>query len=148
MTDIAIVRIQRYDTPDVHTYAAVRRDELAAVLAASDRIETVQEWDPGLPAEITAVLAVRLAAALRPVRAIIGDVTGDTWATGPLKGQRRPRFWVPGHPPRMADGWHCTYTGSDGYRCTMYGEGPGHPCPAHQPGTRWEALPPLDDEDD
>jgi hypothetical protein len=150
MSDITFVRIQRYDTPDLHTYAAVRRDDLAAVLAASDRVETVQEWDPALPAEIIAALAAQLAAPVRPVRAVIGDVTGDTWVSGPLKGQRRPRFWVPGHPPLMANGYRCKRTGDDGYRCCMYGEGLQN-CLAHQPGTRWETwepLPPLDDDQD
>jgi hypothetical protein len=147
---IAIIRIQRYDTPDKHTYAMVRADEVAAQLAASDRVETVQEWDPQLPPDITAPLAAQLAAPLHPVRVIIGDVTGDTWATGPLKGQPRPLFWISHHPPEMpAAGWHCQYHGG-GRRCDMYSDG-GRFCPAHTPGTRfetWEPLPGEDDEDE
>ena len=42
MPAIAFVRILRYDTPDLQTYAAVLCNELASTLAASDRVVTVQ----------------------------------------------------------------------------------------------------------
>ena len=149
MTDmpaIAFIRKQRYDTRDTQTYAAVRRDELAAVLAASDRVVTVQECELDLPEETTRSLATYLAAPLRPVEAVIGDVAGATWISGPLKDQPRPRAWRARNPPVLAPGYRCQYVSEDGYRCDMLGEGL-QPCPAHQPGTRWEVLPPLDDED-
>jgi hypothetical protein len=133
---VAYVRVQRYDTPDVVTFAAVRQDSLPAALAASDRVETVQACELALPAELVATLAAQLyAAPVRPVRAVIGDVTGDTWATGPLKDKPRPWFWQPGY---RSPGYRCTYYSPGGYRCDMDGEGLRQ-CPAHQPGTRWDA---------
>ena len=143
--EMAYVRIQRYDTPDLQAYAAIRRDDLAEVLAGSDRIETVQECALNLPPDVTAKLAAQLAAPLRPVRVSIGDVTGDTWVTGPLTGQRRPLPWFRLTGP--APGYRCQYVSQDGNRCDNVGEGL-RPCPAHQPGTRWEDLPPPDDDQD
>jgi hypothetical protein len=144
---IAYVRIQRYDTPDMQAYAAVRLSELAAILARSDNVETVQECELSLPPDVAATLAARLAAPLRPVRADIGDVTGDTWISGPLVGQRRPNPWL--RLTRPAPGYRCQYRSLDGHRCDNVGEGL-RPCPAHQPGTRWSELPDDgqgDDED-
>ena len=92
---IAYVRLQRYDTPGKQTYAAVRPADLAAVLAGSDNVETVQQCDLDLPPEITAGSPLELAAPLRPVMPHIGTVAGDTWVTGPLKGQPRPGPWGP-----------------------------------------------------
>ena len=66
---IAFVRIQHYATPDEQTYAAVRPDELAAILAESDNVVTVQERNLDLPPEVEARFAAELAAPLRQVTA-------------------------------------------------------------------------------
>lgn len=146
---VAYVRIQRYDTPGQQAYAAVRAGELAAILARSDRVETVQQCWLDLPPDLAAALAAQLAAPLRPVRAVIGAVTGGTWVSGPLKGQRRPSPWnrLQGFPDRMAPGFRCTFVSTDGYRCDMLGE-LMRECPAHKPGIRWSELPPPDDDED
>jgi hypothetical protein len=147
--DIAFVRIQHYDTPDMQTYAAVRPAELPALLAGSDSVETVQQCNLDLPPDITGRLTDRLAAPLRQVKAIIGDVTGDTWVTGPLKGQPRPNPWfrLQGFAHGMAPGYRCTYVSPDGHHCDMVGEHMRQ-CPAHTPGTRWSELPDDDQDDD
>jgi hypothetical protein len=145
---VAYVRLQRYGTPDVQAYAAVRPADLPAILAGSDNVVTVQECRLDLAPEITAVLEAQLAAPLRPVMADIGTVAGDIWDTGLLRGQPRPRFWEfrPAGWP-LPPGYRCTYISPGGNRCDMLGEGLRQ-CPAHKPGTRWNALPPDDDDQD
>lgn len=144
-TPIAYVRIQRYDTPDLLTYAAVRREDVAAELAGSDYIETVQECQLDLPAEVTAEVAAKLAGPVRLARVPVGDVTGWTWASGPLVGQRRPDLWF--RPAGMLPGYRCRYYCPDGARCVNVVVGAAQRCLAHQPGARWEMLPPPDDDE-
>jgi hypothetical protein len=91
---IAFVRVQQRSNPDVQTYEAVPRVELAARLAEAVDGTAVESCDIVLPIPSVARLTADLETWLQRVTTgavTIGTVVGGVWITGPLAGHDGPR---------------------------------------------------------
>lgn len=91
---IAFVRIHQRGQTGVHTYQAVPRSELAAVLAGAGDRTVIESCDVVLPIPSVTKLAADLATWRQQVTGgavTIGTVAGGVWITGPLAGQPAPR---------------------------------------------------------
>ena len=128
VASIGYVRVQQHSSPGVQKYVAVRANEQAAFVAQSDDKQTIEAFDLDLPPQAISWLATRLDTVRRRpfVGAIIGTVNGDVWITGPLAGQRGPRYNLAGRK-------RCEFRTAGGDRCVMAIK-PGLPtCPMHSP---------------
>jgi len=133
---VACVRVQQHGSPDVQKYVAVRADELARFIAQSDDKHTIEAFDLDLPPQVASRLVAQLAGPRRRplIGAVIGTVTGDVWITGPLAGQRGPRYQLAGRR-------RCAFWTEDGDRCVMAAKDRLATCPMHSPSDNLQPEP-------
>jgi len=88
--DLAFIRIRSHRAPDVQTYQAVPRSQLADRLAQADGDTITESCEVVLPPISLDQLAADVAALLDS-SAFTGAATGGVWITGPLVGRPGPR---------------------------------------------------------
>jgi len=88
--DLAFIRIRSHHSPDVLTYQAIPRTQLAGRLAQTDPGTITESCDIVLPPVSLDQLAADVAD-LPDAATFTGTVAGGVWVTGALAGQPAPR---------------------------------------------------------